>query len=307
MLRHIGSAAAQAAILFVLMGAGCVSAKARWMNGNGAEQMTRLVHFIATPCVIIHSFLTADFNAGMLRGMGFTALFAAAAHLLGISLSALLFRGEERNRRNVYSMCVTFSNCGFMGVPLVSGVLGAGSVVYISVYIAVFNLFTWTYGTALYRPDQKASPLKMAVNPGTVSIALGLAAAAAQWRPPLLVTQPVSMFANLNSPLAMIVLGYYLASSSLRPAPGEGRMWLAAALRLVAVPAAALGAAAAFRLSGVWVQTALALTAMPCAVNVLLFTARFGGDTGLAARTAAYCTLLSMVSMPLLLAAVLAR
>jgi hypothetical protein len=99
----------------------------------------------------------------------------------------------------------------------------------------------------------------------------------------------------------MMVLGYYLFTTALRPQKGEGGMWGAVALKLFVIPVAALGACYALGLSGLWLEAALILAAAPSAVNALLFSARFGGDTELAARAVSYCTLLSMATMPVLL------
>ncbi|MDR0325855.1 MAG: AEC family transporter [Oscillospiraceae bacterium] len=306
MLQNTLLVARQVAILFILMGAGGLAARMGWLRADGAKQMTNIVFYLATPCVIIQSFLSAEFTPELINGMAMTAVFAVLTHLFGILAAALLFRRQPAERKGILNMAVTFSNCGFMGIPLASGVLGQGSVVYISVYIAIFNLFAWTYGVMQYQPGTKPSPRAMLLNPGTTSLIIGLAVAALRWQPPELIGEPVRLIAALNSPVAMMVLGYYLFMTALRPQKGEGGMWGAVAVKLLLTPAVALGISAALGLSGLWLAAALILAAAPSATNVLLFAARFDGNTTLAARAVSYCTLLSMVSMPLLLGVALA-
>ncbi|MDR0294069.1 MAG: AEC family transporter [Oscillospiraceae bacterium] len=306
MLQNTFLVARQAAILFVLMGAGGLAAKAGWLSRDGAKQMTNIVFYFATPCVIIDSFLTADFTPELVGGMARTAVFAVIAHIAGILISLPVFRREQAERKSVYRMALTFSNCGFMGIPLARGVLGTECVVYISVYIAVFNLFAWTYGVSLFRPGKKLSVRSIFLNPGTTSLLVGLAVAALRFDPPDLVSEPIRLLSALNSPVAMMVLGYYLFTTSLRPQRGEGGMWAAVAVKLLVIPAAALAVSYALGLSGLWLAAALILAAAPSATNVLLFAARFDGNTALAARAVSYCTLLSMVTMPVLLGVALA-
>lgn len=306
MLENIQLVAGQVAILFILMGAGGLAAKTGWMQEGGAKQMTSIVLYIATPCIIVQSFLSVEFTPELINGMLFTAVFAAAAHLAGILCAVILFRKQPLGRMRVYRMSVVFSNCGFMGIPLASGVLGTGCVVYIAVYIAVFNLFAWTYGVWLFRPGEKMSPASIFINPGTVGLIAGLTVAALRWHPPLLISEPIRILAALNSPIAMMVLGYYLFTTSLRPQKGEGGMWGVMAVRLLLIPAAALGISAALGLSGLWLATAIILAAAPSATNAVLFAARFEGDTALAARVVSICTLLSMATMPVLLGVALA-
>lgn len=304
MLDNTLLVASRAAILFLIMGAGVLAAKVRWINGEGAKQLTNIVLFIATPCVIVHSFLSVKFTAVLISNILKTALFAVAVHLLAILLSRLTIRRESPARRGVYLMAAAFSNCGYMGIPLATGILGQECVVYVSVYIAVFQLFAWTYGVSLYRP--KVSFRSIFLNPGVLSLAAGLLlaglfAAVPQWSIPPLLGEPLDLLASLNSPLAMIILGYHLCVSPLRPRMGEGKMWLAFALKLVVIPAAALGVSALFGLSGLWLSAALILTSTPCATNVALFAARFEGDAPHAAKVVSLCTLLSLLTMPVFL------
>ncbi len=299
--------ASRVAILFLIMGAGVLAAKVRWVNGEGAKQITNVVLYIATPCLIFSSFLSVEITPDLINNIAKTALFSVAVHVFAILLSRLAIRKDQTKRRGIYLMCVTFSNCGYMGIPLASGILGPECVVYASVYIAIFHLFAWTYGISLYRPGEKLPRRSLFLNPGVVSLAAGLLlaglfAAMPQWQVPSLLGEPLELLASLNSPLAMIVLGYHLCVSPLRPRAGEGKMWLAFALKLVVIPAAALGASVLLGLSGLWLSTVLILTSTPCATNVVLFAARFEGDAPHAAKVVSLCTLISLLTMPLFLA-----
>ncbi|MCL1807465.1 MAG: AEC family transporter [Oscillospiraceae bacterium] len=306
MIDNILLVAKQVAILFILMGTGGLAAKAGWLKDSGAKQMTNLVFYIATPCIIVQSFLSVELSPELANGMLLTAAFAVLAHLSGIALSRMVFRKADPGRKSVYHMAVPFANCGFMGIPLVSGILGTGSLVYVSVYIAVFQFFAWTYGVQQFKPKEKPSIRAMLLNPGTTGLVVGLAVAALRFEPPELLSKPIDFLAALNSPVAMMVLGFYLFTTALRPQKGESGMWGAIVLRLVFLPAAALGICYALGLSGLWLSASLILAAAPAATNALLFAARFGGNTALAARTVSYCTLLSMITMPLLLGVALA-
>jgi hypothetical protein len=298
--------AEQVAILFILMGVGGIAAKAGWLRADGARQMTTILLYIVTPSVIIRSFLTAEFTPELVNGMLLSAVFAVGLHLFGVISAHPLFKKQPHGRRGVFNMALTFSNCGFMGVPLVSGILGEAAVVYVSVYIVIFNLFSWTYGVAQFRQGEKLSVRATFLNPGTASLAAGLLVALLRFEPPQLIAEPIRLFAALNSPVAMIVLGYYLFTTTLRPQKGDAGMWVAISIRLAAAPAAALALSAALNLSGLWLSVSLILTAAPSAVNALLFAAKFGGDTALAARTVSWCTLISMLTMPIVLGVALA-
>jgi len=291
--------AQQVGVLFVLMAVGGLAAKAGWLTGSGAKQMTTILLYIVTPCVIIQSFTTAAFTSELIHGMLLSAVFAVGLHVFGVVTAYPLFKKHPSERRGVFNMALTFSNCGFMGVPLVAGILGEEAVVYVSVFLVIFNIFSWTYGVTQFLP--KFSLKAALVNPGTLSLAAGLLVALLRFQPPPIIGEPIRLFAALNSPVAMIVLGYYLFTTSLRPQKCDGAMWVAISVRLVAAPAIALVLSYTLGLSGLWLSTSLILTAAPSAVNALLFAAKFGGDTALAARTVSWCTILSMATMPIVL------
>ena len=39
-----------------------------------------------------------------------------------------------------------YSNCGFMGIPLVNAMFGSEGVFYLTAFITVFNILAWTHG-----------------------------------------------------------------------------------------------------------------------------------------------------------------
>ena len=76
--------------------------------------------------------------------------FAASflTFLFMIVASEFLCHGD-RNRSSVEKIAVSYSNSGFIGIPLISGVLGDKGVFYMTAYITVFNLLLWTHGIIL--------------------------------------------------------------------------------------------------------------------------------------------------------------
>jgi len=304
-MQHVLSVAGQVSILFIIMGCGFLAAKLGWATQNGARQMTNIVLYLATPCVILQSFMTVQPSAEVFGGMAGAAVFATVCHLLGILLGGILFRREPSARRNVFCMSASFPNCGFMGIPLVSALLGPEMVLYVSVFLIVFQLVVWTYGVWLHQPREKGSrvtgPAKMFINAGTVTLAAGLVLMALRIELPALIAQPIRLIGGLNSPLAMIVMGVYLANASFLPRRGDGKLWLAIGLRLLVIPALLLPARLLFSQPTDWMAVCLILSAAPPAANVLMFTAHWNGDAPLAARAVMYGSVASVVTMPVVI------
>ena len=50
------------------------------------------------------------------------------------------------HRQPVEEFAASFSNAGFMGIPLISMALGSSAVLYIAPFTALLNILQWTYG-----------------------------------------------------------------------------------------------------------------------------------------------------------------
>ena len=90
-----------------------------------------------------------------------------------------------KNLKSIYILMATFSNLGFMGIPVAKSLYGSEGVVYVSFYILLYNVIVYTYGMALARRAAReksgvgstekvplAVSLKRMINPGVVAALL---------------------------------------------------------------------------------------------------------------------------------------
>ena len=135
----------QVLVLFILIGVGALLTKIGMITENGAKTMTDVVLYAVTPCVIVNAF-QREYQPAMLGGLLVALLAAFLTLLFSVLLAELLYRKRDIDRGVVLKFALVFSNCGFMALPLQEAVLGEDGVFYGAAYIAVFNLFMWTYG-----------------------------------------------------------------------------------------------------------------------------------------------------------------
>lgn len=96
---------------------------------------------------------------------------------------------------------MSYSNSGFIGIPLISGVLGDKGVFYMTAYITVFNLLLWTHGIILMGDnDGLKGAWKNFLSPAILSIVIGIILFLFQLRLPQFIENPLEMIASMNTP-----------------------------------------------------------------------------------------------------------
>lgn len=307
-VRNLLIVAEQVAVLFVLMGVGAVLRKTKLMDEKCVGGIVNLLILVVTPCLIVDSF-QRPFDPSMLASLGFAFLIAVAGHLAVMALAARVVRHPAADTRRPLLLAAVFSNAGFMGIPLEQAILGETGVFYGIVYVVVFNLFMWSWGVRMMeKAARPAWSWKTVVNPGTVGILLGLPLFLFSARLPPFLGTSVRHVANLNTPLAMVVIGYSLACAKLGRVLRLPAAYVATFVRLVAYPLLMIAALALFR-SHLDRRMALAIViaaAAPVAAMVSMFAVKFGRDVETSVAVVCGSTVLSILTLPPVIALALA-
>lgn len=284
--------------LFVLVCLGALCGKKGVLTHAAVKGCAELVLLFATPCVILRSF-EREQEPGMLLGLGLAGLAALAVHGLGIAAAHLLFRGRDARER-VLRFGVVFSNAGYMAIPLQQALLGEEGVFYGAAYVAVFNLVLWSYGVVAMSGDKRQlSPRKLLLNPGVIGLAAGLLLFFTGVRLPAFLEAPIGHLASLNTPLPMLIVGFYLADADLLGAVRDRKLLLSLLLRLLGVPLVTLGGLYLCGMRGVLLTSCVIAASAPAAAATTMFATRYEQDTRLSVNLVALTTLFSVLTMPL--------
>ena len=280
----------QMIVLFLMMAAGYAANRCRVMSKESEQLFSKLIVNLTCPALIINSVTTS----GRLESMGaLFAIFGAAAvyyillPLLSKGLVRLLRVPAERAAE--YESMLVYSNLGFMGIPVANAVLGPDSVLYLSIFMAVFNISVFSYGTLLIQPGEggKVHFRKM-VNPGTVSAVAAILLYLLEVQLPSLILQPVASIGSTTTPLAMLEV---LQEKSLLPFT---------LLRLLVLPAAVLLVCRRFLHDPMLLGALVLVSAMPVASNVVMLCNELGRDSSYISKGVFFSTVFSVVTLPLI-------
>ena len=286
--------------LFILIALGFLCGKVGMLNDKAVKSITDIVLYMVCPCVIVKNFIR-PFDQGMLSGLLLAAAAAMCIHIVSAVIAMLVFHDKKPERNRVYRFALIFSNCGYMSLPMQQAILGSDGVFFGAVYIVIFNVVMWTFVVRLSSGSGKdLSAGKILLNPCIISMAAGLVIFLTSLPVPQLIEEPVSFMANLNTPLPMMVVGYYLSKAKILDAFRDGKGFICVLLRLIAIPLLTFGGMMLCGIRGTVLISCVIAASAPAAAATTMFAAKFDNDAELSVNLVTLSTLLSVITMPLI-------
>lgn len=297
----------QAVVMFILLGVGYLLYRLKFLDDDSTRRLSNIVITVINPIVIFNAYQT-DFKPELAKGLLYAMILAFSCQTVMVLIGRLAVRKKSENFR-VERFAAGYSNCAFMGIPLVQAAFGAEGVFYLTAFITAFNVFMWTHGVILMS-GQKQSPkslLKILISPAIISIVLGVLFFLTGLRVPEIIGQPLNYLGAMNTPLAMIVSGATIAKAGLLSGVKNPRIYAVQSLKLLITPALLAAAVVPVELLGVSslvVNTVLIAAASPTASSTIMFSYKFGENERYASHHFAISTIASMATIPLIMALV---
>lgn len=286
----------QVVIMFLLAGIGAILFRCKKITAAGSQSMGNLLIYLSLPAVIIQSFLV-ECTQQRIIGLLVSAIGALVSLVLSILISRLFFKKDA-----IAQFAASFSNPGFFGIPIIAACLGSECVFYVAAYIALLNLFQWSYGVSILSGSQTAFPWKKLLNaPFLIAIVIGLLLFFTGLPLPGIVKSSISLLAGLNTPLAMFTVGVYLAQIDWRQVLRRVSLLKISAVKLLAVPVATLLVLSLLPESMSDLKIALLIAAAcPTGSNLVVYAQLLHNcDAQYASEAVIVTTLLSVLTLPL--------
>lgn len=304
-LTNMTMAAQQVIILYLLVAVGFIADRLHVFGQNTAKRSNDLLFYIITPVVIVQSFMNMDFDIKTAKTLLVAFLCMTGTLTVGILLAIPFFNNKKDKNSTVFKYAVSYGNMGYMALPLCNAILGSEGVFYCSAGVVAFNILSFTHGIwCINRGEGKTKfELKrLILNPGVISVLVGLPLFVFDIDVPDVVDSAVAHISNLNTPLAMIFLGTYIANTDLRTMFKEKNNYLVIVLKTLVLPLVMFCIFKLFGISGALLTACMISASVPSANNTVMFSAKYGKDTGVASKVVAMCSLVSVFTMPVMIA-----
>jgi len=294
----------QVLVLFLLMGIGYVLTKKNKIDKACSEQMTFLLCYIVMPCVILSAF-QVDFDPVMFHNLLLVGLLTIVIQIIFIVLAHLLF--NKKTIPNLEKRCslrfsTIYSNCGFMGFPLLGSLIGAQGIFYGSAYNAFFSIFLWTHGFLLYTQRLNIKTvLRSLLNPNILVAILGMFLYYYSIKLPSPIQSGIKYVADLNTALSMIIIGTTMTAIPFSHLFSELQIWPGVLIRNFVFPLLVVILLHFYGITGNLMLSLAILSACPTAGLAVLFATLTGKDPAFPGKILSLSTLLSLLSMPLVI------
>lgn len=290
----------QVMVMIGLMLVGYVMKHRNLIHKESKKDISDILLYIALPSATISAFNQPVSDDLVQKGI-VVLLFGLIAHMVAMLISKVLYAKQANGPKEVMSYVTVFSNCAFMGFPVMQSLFGEQGIFYASLYLLSFNLFIWTYGQILFTKKMDRRAVKKALfNTGTLSVVVGATLLISPVKMPETISTIFSMLGSITTPLAMIVIGATLAECDFRTLLRGYQMYAATFVRLVGIPLLWIAVLKLLQMDDLLIAVCAMLVAMPAASNTAMFAEKFDSDTILASKTVVFSTIISMITIPVI-------
>jgi malate permease and related proteins len=291
----------QILIMFLIMLLGFFCYKIKIINHETNRKLSDFLLLIVNPLLIFNSY-QRDFNKELLMGLEISFVLAFVSHLVAMVAARLLIRGKNKQDISLERFSAVYSNCGFIGIPLINSLFGSEGVFYLTAYLTVFNVLIWTHGVVLMtgKKDMKAI-LKTLVSPTFIAIIAGLVLFLLNVRIPEVLYRSMDYVASMNTPLAMIIAGATMAQSQLKKVLLKGRIYLVVLMKQLVIPTILVLLFHKLPIDNMILTTTVIAAGCPVAATGMLFALRFNKNHLYASELYSISTVTSLVTIPILM------
>ncbi len=289
------------ATLALLLAAGIFTGKLKIIDEVSTAKLSTLIVKLGQPFLIINALIGIEATPENIKS-GFLILALGLAIHIFMALLAHLFakpiKGFDERKLTEFGML--FTNCGFIGFPILESIFGETGLFYGAFYVVSFHLFTWTWGIAILargRDDIKITPKKALINFGTIPSLIGIVLFLTGLPLPEFVTDFSSYIASLCTPISMLITGANLSRRGMKSMLTNPSVYLTNAVRLIVMPLAVTTVLWLVGVPDYMVVFGCVMAAMPTAAVITMFGELYHISPGCAAELVGSTSLLSVATL----------
>ncbi len=287
---------------------GYLLVKLRILKEEDTPPLSKVLVNVGLPFLIFSTTLKMDFSGDAPLTLGIVAVSSVALLLVTVLIANVVtVKIKDRKVRAAANYAMSFSNSGFLGIPLATAVFGTSPIVdYVVVCNVVCCIGLNTIGVYIFTGDKKQISLhKILLNPAFLAFIIGVVVnllGVTKYVP------EISLYAtNLSgivTPLSMMIVGVKFASIKPIEIFKSLNMYRVSFVKLIVQPVIIVTAMLIVNIFTA-VESAIILGAfmafsMPSPGTTTSFADMYDGDVDGAVKYTLGSTILSVITIPLL-------
>lgn len=288
--------------LLIMMGSGVFLTKQKILDAPTSAKLSKMILVLFNPMLSLANALKAAGQVPLSR-LGLIALISVGMHVIFLTVGGLLapFFDKDPFQKRMYELMMGFPNVGFIGIPVVSTVVGSEYVIYVTEFMIIYNVVFYTYGMALMDGKFSLSALKAMVTPANGMILASLVIVVADIHLPDFLETAITYLGNVASPMSLVTVGFTLANANLRRIFGNLPLYVFSLVKLLLLPLALLPVLRLLPLEPELVAVCVILLGMPVGNMPLILGTERGLDCNNCSAGIIMTTLLCVVTVPILM------
>lgn len=296
----------QIVIMFILMGIGFLCRSTNLMHDQTNKELTKILLYVVSPCIIINSFLQ-PVTTTLLKGFLFGLIATTVVFSLSIIVAKFIFSlSVFKKNPEVQAMkfAATYSNGGFMGIPLVQAMMGKAGTFFSVPYLVIYNIFLWSHGVGIF---EKGEPRIISdqirtilFNPNIIATIIGFIIFVIGIPMPDIITTPISDIVAVNTPLSMIVIGANLGGLS-KDMVKDKNIWFICLLRNIVFPLMIIFALRLIPMTDTAYLAIVIMASCPIAGLIVMLSLMNNQPLEFPSQSLCLSTLLSVLTLPMVI------
>ena len=285
---------------FVLIGFLCV--KYKIMDQATLNSMSKFIIMITMPAMLICNLLSGPSYIDLLNSLPIFVVYLICFIILYLlNCIVVYFFRFDKKKANIYKALATFSNAGFIGIPLILAVFKQEGGVFSSLCTIVDQIMLWTLGVKLTSNlnNHTLEGLKKFMNPSLIAIAISLFGVVLELRLPRALFYSLSPIGSMTPVLSMIYIGGLFCFSNIKKYFKNLELYVLILFKMIIFPLMIWLILKQTQISENIVRAVVLLFSLPSMTSIAIFAQKYENNPEYAVATVLITSMFSVATVPL--------
>lgn len=293
---------------FAIIGLGYWAGRTRFFSAEATAYLTKFVFYFALSAMLFR--FSANLSlADVLNWRLIGGYLMGCLAVYGLATLVAMLRKQDIATAAVEAQCATIGNVGFLGVPMLTLLMGADAIgpvmMVLAVDLIVFSsliviLITGSHDGRMHLGVLKTVSLGLLRNPMIVAISLGFVWSALEIPIPDPLNEFLAILGGAATPGALFAIGASLAGKSAERV--EVALWLTFAKLILHPLCVAIAVLWLLPIDTYSASVVIAAAALPVAGNVYMLAQHYGVAPHRASAAILFSTVISIATVSVVIA-----